>query len=70
MRFSAATTDSPGAMSGCTAQCAVQRAWRVDTDGHTYQLFDSKGCPSRIDAEGRQQPEPTLTTPNRHKTVD
>jgi hypothetical protein len=33
------------------AQC--YRAWRVDTNGHTYQLFDSRGCPSRIDVAGR-----------------
>ena len=30
--------------------CAVLQAWKPDTNGHTYQLFVSRGCPSRIDA--------------------
>jgi hypothetical protein len=36
--------------------CAVLQAWRVDTNGHTYQLFVSRGSPSRVDAAARQGP--------------
>jgi hypothetical protein len=38
------------------AVCAVLQAWRADTNGHTYQLFASRGSPSRIDAAGRSPP--------------
>jgi len=31
----------------------VLQAWKPDTNGHTYQLFVSRGCASRIDAADR-----------------
>jgi hypothetical protein len=36
--------------------CAVLQAWRPDTNGHSYQLFVSRGCSPRNDAAGRMRP--------------
>jgi hypothetical protein len=43
----------------------VLQAWEPDTNGHTYQLFVSRGIPPRIDATARFPPEPTLDSSNR-----
>jgi hypothetical protein len=41
------------------AVCAVLQAWWADTNGHTDQLFVSRGCPSRNDAAGlASKPKP------------
>jgi hypothetical protein len=47
------------------ALCAVLQARVADTNGHTYQLFVSRGCPSRIAATARFALEPTLDTRDR-----
>ena len=39
------------------ALCAVLQAWEPDTNGHTYQLFISRGGPPRIDAADRWRPK-------------
>jgi hypothetical protein len=31
---------------------ACYRVWRPNTNGHTYQLFVSRGCPPRLDTPG------------------
>lgn len=45
--------------------CAVLQAWRADTNGPTYQLFDSRGCRPRIAATARFASEPIPSARNR-----
>jgi hypothetical protein len=74
---SIAYTPRPGRHSSAVEQlfrkslalCAVLQAWGPDTNGHSYQLFVSRGCPSRIVATARFPQGRPKHSKSSHKSV-